>query len=236
MEFRLRTSSTPYTPACGSTFKGPKGKIPYVELSTSSSTEQLADSSLILKSLSENGLVKDLNARLSSKEKSLDLAVRAMMEDKLTFYQTYERWILNYYAMRDYALSAIPYPIRIGVGMLAYRGNVRKLYDQGTGRFSAAEILEFKREVWNAIDLLLEDSQRKVFDQKKGKDAERIWWVLGGEEPTEADATIYGFVVSVLVSTAGPESQRLLKDEFPGVVEWAERVHRRWFPDYEMWV
>lgn len=238
LEFRLRTSNVPYTCGVGSISSGPKGKIPYIELSSPSSPapEVVGDSTLILKRLIEEGIVQDLNGRLRGKEKGLDLAVRSLLEDKLYFYHGYERWVKNFYAMRDHAMWSIPWPMRVLVGALAYRGNVRKLFDQGTGRFSDEEILGFKTEIWEGIEEMLRES-RETKRRVGGKDgeAEGCWWVLGGEQPTEADAVLYGFVVSVLVCDAGPESRKLLKEKFGDVVEWAGRIHKRWFPDYEIW-
>lgn len=229
VEFRLRTSNASYTNAIGSTRSGPRGKIPYVEVTRpNQESECLADSTLILKDLSERGLIIDVNARLTPSERGRDLAIRALMEDKLCFCTTHERWIKNYYTMRDHALWSIPYPMRLLVGILAYRGNVRKLHDQGTGRFTDTEIRAIVKEVWEGVSGMLQESQRQA---KSGEP----FWILGGEKPTEADATVFGFAVSILVCDAGPQSQELVKSEFPIVVEYAERIHRRWFPDYELW-
>ncbi|KAF2704298.1 hypothetical protein K504DRAFT_390651 [Pleomassaria siparia CBS 279.74] len=244
VEFRLRTSNTPYTCASGSPSAGPKGKIPYVEVveievetgtdaNANATKDTLADSSLILKTLASKGLIADVNATLGAKEKGVDLAIRALLEDKLYFYHTHERWINNYHVMRDHALHTIPYPVRVVVGLLAYRGNVQKLHDQGTGRFSDVEIRGFVEEIWTGVSGMLEESRRK--GDREGKYHE-CYWVLGGEEPTEADATLYGFVNSVLIAKAGPESCALLRGKFPVVVDYAERIHRRWFPDYETFV
>lgn len=74
---------------------------------------------------------------------------------------------------------------------------------------------------------MLEESRRSA---KPGE----CFWVLGSNEPTEADATVFGFVISVLVCDAGPESKELLKGSFPTVVDYAERIHKRWFTDYEL--
>lgn len=228
VEFRLRASKVPYAIAAGSPRSAPKGKIPYIEATTPShETECIADSAFIIKSFSERGLVTDLNAALTPAEKGLDLAVRALMEDKLYFYHGHERWIKNYYTQRDHILWSIPYPLRVLVGILAYRANVRKLYDQGTGRFSDAEIRALIREVWEGVSGMLEASRRKA-----GND--RPFWILGREEPTEADATVFGFAVSVLICDAGPESRELVKNEFPVVVDYVQRIHNRWFPDYEL--
>lgn len=229
VEFRLRTSPTPYTPSVGGPRSGPRGKIPYLELnSPDAPPELLSDSTLILKSLSERGLVGDVNAGLSGLQRAQDLAVRALLEEKLYFLQGRERWVKNYYTMRDHALWAVPYPMRVVIGLLAYRANVRKMYEQGAGRLSDAEMRALIREVWDGVSALLEESRRMA-------PRDECFWVLGGKEPTEADATVFGFVVGNLVCDAAPDTRRLLKGEFPVVVEYAERIHARWFPDYEMW-
>ncbi|KAF2475861.1 uncharacterized protein BDR25DRAFT_89111 [Lindgomyces ingoldianus] len=239
LEFRLRTSHLPYSCAAGSTASGPTGKIPYISLSTPGRpTEFLGDSSLIMKRLMELNLLHDVNVKLELQGgmKGVDLAIRALMEDKLYFYHTHERWIMNYYTMRDHVLGSIPYPVRVVIGLLAYRRSVRKLHDQGTGRFSNTEIRGFIKEVWEGINGLLVESRRKMMEKYGQRDSEGgdCFWILGGSEPTEADASVFGFVVSVLVCDAGPESKKLVRG-FPVVVEYAERLHRRWFPDYEMW-
>ena len=100
----------------------------------------------------------------------------------------------NYYTMRDHALGAIPWPVRVVVGQLAYRKIAATLHGQGTGRFSDEELRASKVEIWSAIDGLLRAS-RTAAD-------EGPFWVLGGEAPSEADATLFGFVVSVLIATA----------------------------------
>lgn len=97
--------------------------------------------------------------------------------------------------MRPHVLQALPYPIQFVVGLLAYRENMKRLYGQGTGRFSAEEIASFRREVWESFDALLTISRRKA---KKNE----TFWILGGEGPSEADATIFGFVAAVLVCKA----------------------------------
>lgn len=69
--------------------QGPKGKIPYIGISSPASPTPrfLGDSTLIIEKLVEEGQLQDLNAKLSPKEKVMDLAIRAMLEDKLYFYQ-----------------------------------------------------------------------------------------------------------------------------------------------------
>ncbi|KAF9734186.1 glutathione s-transferase [Paraphaeosphaeria minitans] len=90
--------------------------------------------------------------------------------------------------------------MRISIGLLTYRANVRKLGVSG----------------------LLEESRRA-----EPRDA--YFWVLEGKEPMGADATLCGFVVSNLVCDAAPETWRLVKGEFPMAVDSPRplRGHRR---------
>ncbi|KAJ4359903.1 uncharacterized protein N0V89_000460 [Didymosphaeria variabile] len=229
VEFRLRTSNMSYTCGVGGPRSGPRGKIPYLEITRpGSASELLSDSTLILKTLCERAIVRDVNAGLEGIKTGQDLAVRALLEDRLYFLQGRERWVQNYYTMRDHALWSIPYPMRVLIGLLAFRANVNKFYEQGAGRFSDAETRALIKDVWAGVSGLLEESRRKAHGGE-------CFWVLGGKEPTEADATVFGFVVSNLVCDAAPETRGLLKEDFGVCVEYAERVHRAWFPDYEMW-
>lgn len=49
--------------------------------------------------------------------------------------------------MRPHVLSALPYPVQLVVGLLAYRKVSQTLYGQGTGRLSAEEINSFRQQV-----------------------------------------------------------------------------------------
>lgn len=94
--------------------------------------------------------------------------------------------------MRDQGpLSPIPYPIRIFVGMIAYSTVSKALYGQGTARYSDEERESLRAEGWSSLDQLLAANTQAV----KG-----IPWLLGGSSPTEADATLYGFLAASLIS------------------------------------
>ena len=141
--------------------------------------------------------------------------------------QGYERWHDNYYTMRPHVFQALPYPMQLIVGLLAYRENMKRLYGQGTGRFSPEEIATFREEGWRSIEALLATSKQKA-------KRDELFWLLGGKGPTEADASVYGFIASALVCAAAPETQKLVKS-LPAVMDYATRIHDRYFPDYELW-
>lgn len=98
--------------------------------------------------------------------------------------------------MRSGVLAAIPYPIQLLVGLLAYRSISQTLWGQGTGRYSDEEIVPLKHEVWESVNALLAESRSKA-----GAGNEPFW-VLGGAEPSEADPTVFGFITSALVCKA----------------------------------
>lgn len=99
--------------------------------------------------------------------------------------------------MRDHVLWPVPWPVRVVIGSLIYRNTVATLHGQGTGRFSGEEIALFRREIWESFADLALESQTKTRPA-----ASEPFWVLGGPEPTEVDAALFGFIVSTLLCTA----------------------------------
>lgn len=79
------------------------------------------------------------------------------------------------------------------------------------------------------------------------------FWCLGGDQPTQADASLFGFIVSILVSRWVDKlpmalNSVLLADPLNSVtvsrkpvrylsaaMNYVERIHCRYFPDYEKW-
>ncbi|KAH7054646.1 hypothetical protein B0J12DRAFT_570315 [Macrophomina phaseolina] len=245
IELRLRITGVSYRAASGSTQVAPRGKIPYISLDGS---DPVSDSTLIVDKLTEEGVVPDINAALTPAQRAHDLALRAMLEDKLYFYHSYERWLTddNVYTMRDHVLNAAPYPVRVVVGLLIHRGVKQALHGQGTSRLSPEEIAAFRLQIWKAFEALLVEAKRK---QGAG---DAPFWVLGGESPSEADMLLFAFTASVLVCTAcvtlmqehrgnsadlfdgAPDSQKVVRG-LPAIMEYAHRIHGRYFPDYKRW-
>ena len=101
--------------------------------------------------------------------------------------------------MRSKVLEALAYLVQIVVGLLAYRKISQTLYGQGTGRLLATEISSFRHEIWENFDALLVASRRKKTETGTN---DGIFWVLGGDGPSEVDATLFGFIASALVCNA----------------------------------
>ncbi|KAH7141238.1 hypothetical protein B0J13DRAFT_623618 [Dactylonectria estremocensis] len=224
LEARLRFDGVPYKVGAGSPASAPRGKIPYVDLGPGN--EKLGDSAVIIRRLVGDGLATDLNADMPAVSRAHDLTVRALLEDKLYFYSTRERWCDNYAAMVAGALAAVPWPLRWLVGLVASRAVARTLHGQGTGRLAADEVAALRAEAWEAIAALLADA--------RPSSASGPFWVLGGDGPTEADASLFGFVASALVCDAAPATAKIVRAH-PVLVEYADRIHQRYFPDYDKW-
>lgn len=195
LEARLRFDGVKYTVGNGTPNKAPRGKIPYIQVQDAKqTTEQLADSTFIIHHLIHTETITDLNARLTPAQKAKDVAIRAMLEDKAYFYMVRERWWDNYFTMRDGVLGFLWWPLKVLIGLIAYRGISATLYGQGTGRYTHQEVSWLKYEVWQSVNALLMEAR---WEGEKGP-----FWILGGKEPTEADATVFGFVASALVCDA----------------------------------
>lgn len=199
LETRFRLAGLPYLLDVGSPRHAPRGKIPYLAAASSSTTTLLGDTSLITRHLVADGHLPDLNASLPPALRARDLALRALLEERLYFCLQRERWVDNYYAMRDGVLGALPLPVRVVVGNLAYRGVTAGLYAQGAGRYEDGEVRGMRREVWEGLEAVLGEARAAAAG---GGGGDAPFWVLGRPEPTEADATVYGFVAASLVCTA----------------------------------
>jgi hypothetical protein len=101
IELRLRFSALKYSKEAGSPRDGPRGKIPYLVLAQPDGSEPqtLSDSSLMIRDLVEKGLIEDLNASLSPSERTHDLGLRALLEERL-YFLTVRNGLTNY-AIRD---------------------------------------------------------------------------------------------------------------------------------------
>lgn len=202
LEARLRFAGISYENSSDGPLRAPRGKIPFVRLTETNSSGQpsgdpitLGDSTLIAEYLVEKGLADDLSAQLSTALKAQDLAIRCMLEERLYWFESYERFVENYYTTRSMILWWLPYPAQILVGLLAFRKMSSALDGQGTSRYTPEEIHAFRLEIWQSLDALLAESKTKRADEEP-------FWVLGGTSPTEADTTLFGFIASALMCPA----------------------------------
>ncbi len=89
LDARFRIAGLAYQSESGSALKAPKGKVPYVAIAGGGDEQSslYPDSTLIIDKLVEEGLLEDLNAKLSPIARAHDSGPRALLEDKLYFFQ-----------------------------------------------------------------------------------------------------------------------------------------------------
>ena len=86
------------------------------------------------------------------------------------------------------------------------------------------------QEILTTVNDLLEARRAEA-----GIGKETPFWLLGGKEPTNADATAFGFISCLLISKSGPESIKYVMETCPAMLDYANRIQARYFQDYEKW-
>ena len=97
--------------------------------------------------------------------------------------------------MRSKILGALPWPLQFIIGNIVYKKTMRSLEGQGTLKYSAEEIASFRYEIWDTLNSYLSAVSRP-------EDQKTPFWILAGDAPTEADATLFGFIASSLICDA----------------------------------
>lgn len=96
--------------------------------------------------------------------------------------------------MRTCILWALPYPAQVLAGFFVWRSVKAAVDGQGTGRYSVDEVRTFRRELWNSLEVM-------VVEAEKRRSGDQPFWILGGDQPTEADTSLFGQIAAHL---AGP--------------------------------
>jgi len=97
--------------------------------------------------------------------------------------------------MRDRGpFASLPGGIRHVVVQFVSRYAKFMLYMQGTGRFVGDEVVRLRDEAIGALADFAEAARGK-----RGDDG-RPFWILGGEKPSEADFTLFGYLSGMLVT------------------------------------
>jgi len=82
------------------------------------------------------------------------------------------------------------------MGILTFQYLKLMLYFQGTGRHKPDEVRHFAEEAIGAMACFAEAAL-----QKSGSQSSALFWILGGEQPTEADFTLFGALSGYLVNS-----------------------------------
>jgi glutathione S-transferase len=189
--------------------KGPKGKVPWIR----DEGRTIADSAFIIEYLKE-AYGDPLNKRLGAGERATSLALQRMIEEHLYWAIANGRFVDEeaWPSTKAQFLAGFPAPMRPLVGRLVRKTIAKALYAQGLGRHSQEEISRIACDDLTALSTLLGEKQ-----------------YFFGDEPSELDATAYGFLAQVLWA---PGSRRIREhlEKTRNLQAFCERVKRTFYP------
>jgi glutathione S-transferase len=190
-------------------FKAPKKKIPYVIIDG----QEMGDSTLVIEHLAKTRGI-DLDEGLSEKDKALDQAIWAMVDERTYWYGVYDRWLgAGRPVISEAFFGATPSLLRPVFRAFATRAVKKQLWEQGTGRHSADEILEMAKRDIAALAAIVGYGP----------------YVHGGKIRT-IDTAVFLIIVNlthVTVNTPMTQGARA----HANLVAYAQRIFDQYFPD-----
>jgi glutathione S-transferase len=184
VETYARMTGVPYEPVIGNSQKAPRGKFP---VWVGDDGRTIVDSELIVRHL-EAAREVPLDAGLSPRERAVGEAFRVMLEEHHYFVMLFVRWG-NPASVAMFRPAWTAYFDRLKVprfvqGMVlssVARTIHKQLHNQGTGRHTREDVMNFGVRHWSAVADQLGDAP-----------------FLLGERPRTVDATVYAFLSATL--------------------------------------
>ncbi|XP_029050077.1 failed axon connections [Osmia lignaria lignaria] len=202
-------------------FRSKKGALPFVELNG----EEIADSIIILRELSQK-FNKDLDAGLTSEQRSVSHAMISMIENHLVWVVTcwrtknFDQVLKGYKVNLQHVLgSRIPNGILNFLFKLTYgRKGAKKVKAQGMGMHTPEEVSQFGCADLKVLSDMLAD---KPF--------------FFGDEPTTLDVVAFAHLAQILyIDKDTPYSLRdYMAENCPNLVGHCSRMKERCFPDWD---
>lgn len=202
-------------------FRSKKGQLPFIELNG----EEIADSTIILRELSQK-FGKDLDAVLSSEQRSVSHAMISMIENHLVWAvacwrtKNMDQVLKGYKVNLQHALGT-----RIPTGILNFffkftfgRKGARKVKAQGMGVHTPEEVSQFGCTDVKVLSDMLAD---KPF--------------FFGDEPTTLDVVAFAHLAQILyIDKETPYNLRdYMQENCPNLVGHCSRMKERCFPDWD---
>ncbi|KAL4072589.1 hypothetical protein V8B97DRAFT_2038532 [Scleroderma yunnanense] len=213
LEVFLRYSGISYELRDARPSQGPKGKVPFAEITHDGQTVMVADSHFIIQYLIEHNLMKDPDdlAGLTPDQKAESRAFQAFMEETYLAI-VYERWCLaeNYEVTKQEIFGKLSWPLRSLFGWLTYRRVTYALWGGGMGRHSWEDVQTLQKEAFEAFEVKL--GKHKYFH--------------GGERPSRIDLTGNPHFTKMVLGSKAMVSfvREMTTALFPEYKELLERV------------
>ncbi len=189
--------------------KTPKGKLPMLR----DGEELIPDSEFILYYLQdEKGI--DFDTHLSDKEKAQAHAFAKMIDERTYWALVHDRWIdpEHWPKIREFWFGDMPFFLKPIITPMIQKSVKKNLHGHGIGRHSFEEIAKLASKDIKAIADQLAD-QNFMF----------------GDKPCTADASTYGFLVSLLHAPLPSKTIRILEN-YPALKDYVKRCNEFWYP------
>ncbi len=190
--------------------RAPKGKLPYID----DDGVIVADSTFIRFYIEKTRGI-DFDAGLSEGQRAQSWAIEKLCELHLNSIVALHRWKDEDNFARGIGVvfdAMLPSLVRAPAKWIIRRGFVRRLWQQGVGRFTAAEIKVLGNRDIEALATLLGDKP-----------------YLMGDAPCAADAAMFATLTLLMdPATASPTRDAALSK--PNLVAYRDRMMGRYFP------
>jgi glutathione S-transferase len=210
-EVQLKMAGLPYRKELAKPEESPRGQLPFID----DNGERIADSHFIRAHI-ERKYGVDLDEGLDAAERAQAWAVERMLENHFNWASGYARWIIpaNFEIGPARFFDDVPEPIRAKVRE-EVRGRVaNRLFEVGTARHSAEEIVDLGDRSLLALSALLGDTS-----------------YLMGERPSGVDATMFGMLAGIL-TTFFDSPLRRRAESYPNLVAYTARLMRQYYPEH----
>jgi glutathione S-transferase len=208
----LKLSGLAFRETAGNPLRAPQGLLPYIE----DDGAVIADSTFIRFHI-ETTYKFDFDSALTATQKAMAWATERMCEDHLYFAMLESRWLdrRNFRRGVGKMFGVVPFALRPIAKSALRRANAKRLTGHGIGRHPKARIADLGNRDLSALSAILGDKP-----------------YLMGDTPCGADATVFGFVTSILTPPLD-SPMRTAAMAMANLVAYRDRLTTQYFPDTE---
>lgn len=213
LETWLRFAELPYRIVpCRDPRKGPKGKIPFVEVGG----ETIGDSELIIAALRERYDV-DLDKGMPAADRAVASAFTRLFEEHLYWIAVRSRWLepQAFEVLKKAFFGRMPTPLRQILPGVVQRKLQRTLEAQGLGRHDPADIY-----------------RKAEHDLQAASDYLGTKPYLMGDVPRTVDASAFGVLTSIIDAELDTPLRPVGRG-FQNLVDYTARIREKYFADLE---
>lgn len=210
----MRMAGIEYRMAQGDIRKAPKGKLPYIE----DAGQVIADSSFLVDHCRQK--YQDLDQGCSAHDRAAAVAFKALLEEHFYFVLLSMRWkddrgwvVLKPNLQQHLRNSGVPGLVAPMVTKIIRKQVLKNAYFQGTGRHTIAEAEQLGLSHLTAVSDWLGDQPYFL-----------------GDRPRSIDATVFGFIWSILTPPFEGVVKEGLKSK-QNLVDYCNRLRAQYWKE-----